>query len=116
MAKEQREARGSLGNMRLGRLRVPDAPELAPAAFVFRAVVAGFVGGLRDGATGAVGNGTVFSKSSRPRVGGADSARAIGAGFALRLFEQAGGGGGAIVVIFGYLPAHNAITTTKPSY
>jgi hypothetical protein len=48
IASEQREARGSLGNMRLGRLKVPDVPEPV-AAFVFREV-AGFVGGLREGA------------------------------------------------------------------
>jgi hypothetical protein len=99
MASEQREARGSLGNMRLGRLKVPEFPEPI-ADFVFLCV-AGFVGGLRDGAAPSVGMGMVFSKPSRPRVGGADSARAIGAGFIILVLLFAGAGD-AMVAIFRY--------------
>ncbi len=43
-------------------------------------VVAGLVGGLQDGAGSAFGKGIGFSKPSRPRVGGADSALVMGAG------------------------------------
>lgn len=110
--------------MRLGRLRVPPPEEypapaplvlvilslllLPPAALFFRAAVAGFVGGRRDGATGAAGRGMGFSKPSRPRVGGADSARTMGAGLTLGLLllllllaggAGGGGGGGAMVVM-----------------
>lgn len=103
MAKEQRKAMGSRGSIRLGRFR-------APVVFVVLLLTAlgggplalcraGLVGGLQCGAEpagAAFGSGTGFSKASVPRVGGADSARAMGAGFGWR--GGGGGGGGGLVV------------------